>query len=392
MKILLLLLSVISLNLQAKTCKASLKGNLKKQDYNFPFTKVFYPDDLGHSRQASWDGNVVTKKFIPPAPIDIECGKPFFVGSFEPFKGTVMLPPSVTTLPWTTVDWSGNPRVVEPEILYGIGDSYEYPYPAAFINGNDPMVITQPSPDGATDICEFTKISIPYLTQFVQIETDLLTTFNAYSSSSVWGPYRWDNSSVPVGELIQVEIENAEVIISCDATYKYEASFEWPYVIPADDESMCGPGEVHRSMKIEGEFSKTADNKLIGSLFVSKPEVTYSGTVTGQYNGSGFTIPMEGIFLSDAENKKALLPLLEGGDGISWSYVLTCPYGEIKNTLFAAASEYLRIMNNQEVVSSEVPGYLEFDSENDEKVFNVDMGGQGIVTIKRSWKKIELGK
>lgn len=388
MKILLVLATLVSLNSYAKTCTASLKGDLKKQDYYFPFTKVFYPDGSGHSKDANWQGSVVTKKFIAPAPISIECGKPYFIGAFEPLKGTVMLPPAILTNPWTTVDWSGNPRTVDPEVLYGIGDSYEYPYPSAYISGNEEMVINAPVADGATDICDISKLSLPNINLKAQILPDYLTIFSPYRSTSVWGPYSWDYFSTPINEYIDVELENAEVMISCESNYKYEATFEWPYVIEADDESMCGPGEVHRSMKIEGEFTQTKDNKLVGFLKVKKPEVTYSGTVTGAYYGEGFTIPMEGLVVSDTEKSKVYLPILQGGDGVSWSYTLKCPYGDISNTLFAAVSNYFQIMNNQETVNPEL-AMFEFDGYSDEKVFTVDMGGQGTVTIYRSMKKIE---
>lgn len=389
MKTLSILIALASFNLHAKTCTASLKGDLKKQDFYFPFTKVFYPDAPGHSRQANWDGPTVTKEYIAPAPITIECGKPYFEGSFEALRGTVMLPPSITTQSWTTVDWSGKPRVVDPEVLYGLGDSEAYPYPSAFLNSSEEIKILAPVADGTTDICDVTSLPLANIPVKAKIETDYLTTWKAYTAPSVWGDYRWDNFSTPINETIDVEIENAEIIISCDASYKYEATFEWPYVIPADDESMCGPGSVHRSMKIEGVFSKSKDNKLAGNLIVSKPEVTYTGTVTGEYNGKGFTIPTKGMLISDTEKSKVYLPTLQGGDGISWSYVLTCPFGEIRNTLFAAVSNYFMIMNDQETPSADQVGFLEYDSESDVKTFTVDMGGQGTVTIHRSWKKVE---
>lgn len=390
MKILLLISLIFSLNVQAKTCTAILAGNLKKDEFYFPFTKVFYPDDISTSRQAKWEGSVITKKFLPPEPITIECGKPWLNASFGPMKATGMLPPVIETLPWTTTDWSGKPRVVEPEKIYGFGDSSDYPYPATFFEGVSDLVINEPAPAGVTDICDVPKLPITSLIkESVQIKPDPLTA--KYSLPSMWGSnkYEWDPSSSPTNESVELELEDAYVTITCDTQWKYEATFEWPFYIPTDHESMCGPGEVHRSMKIEGDFYMTKENKVFGYLWVSRPTVTYSGNVLGSYYGSSFSLPLEGSFIEDSSGKKVvLLPVFEGGDGVSWSYTLKCPYGDISNTLFGAVSHYFMIMNEQEELSSEEGGFFKLNALGDEKVFNVDMGGQGKVTIKRSWKKV----
>jgi hypothetical protein len=80
-----------------------------------------------------------------------------------------------------------------------------------------------------------------------------------------------------------------------------------------------------------------------------------------------------------------------GGDGISWTYTLMCPYGNISNNLFGAASNYLQIMMDQEEVDydDEIGGFFKMNADGEEKTFNVDMRGQGQVTIERSWKKVK---
>lgn len=389
MKILILiLLSLGTFNVLAKTCTATLNGRLKYSEFYFHETKVFYPDDPAYSRPAKWEGMVTTKKFIPPAPIEIECGKPYLDVNFGSFNATGMLPPMIETYPWTVIDWSGKPRNVPAEKIYGFGDSSDYPYPATFFEGKSDILIMEPVP-GGKDICDVTKLDVNVPSLHAVIKPDPLTT--SYSQPSEWGTgsYKWDPWSSPYNEDVELEVVDASVTIVCEAKWKYEANFYWPYIIPADHDSMCGPGEVHREMKLEGEFTLSEDNHVVGNINVNKPTVTYSGNVKGEYSGLGFTIPLTGEYKEDMSgNMSVLLPVLEGGDGISWSYTLMCPYGNITNNLFGAASHYLKIMMEQEDLGEE-GGYFRLNADGDEKTMNVDMGGQGQVTVKRSWKKIK---
>lgn len=372
----------------AKTCTATLNGTLKYKTFNFPLTKVYYPDDSGVSKLAEWKGEVVTRKFILPDPITIECGKPYFQASFSKFRATGMLPPQIQTYAWTRLDYSGTPRIIAPETIYGFGDSSDYPYPATFFEGTNDLMIDEPAPAGVKDICDVPKLPLTTIVrENVLIQPDPLTA--KYSQPSEWGSYTWDPSSSPAFENVELELDEAWVNITCDTQWKYEATFQWPFVIPSDHDSMCGPGEVHREMKMEGDFYMTKDNEVFGYIKVSKPTVTYSGNVKGEYYGSSFSLPLEGSYIEDSSGKKTvLLPIFEGGDGISWSYTLMCPYGNISNTLFGAASHYFQIMMEQEELSSEEGGFFKLEADGDEKTFNVDMGGQGQVTIKRNWKKI----
>ena len=388
MKIIILLLTLFSVTSYGKTCTASLHGNLKKDSFFFPFTKVFYPDDTVKSRPAKWEGEVVTKSFISPSPVEITCGSPYLMTSFDKFRATGMLPQIVETYPWTVIDWSGNPREVEPEKLYGFGDSYEYPYPATFFEGTSTIDINEPAPAGIKDICDVPKLDLTLpVKAYAKIQPDASA---AYLGGSIWGNYSWDPTSTPTGETVELELEDAYVNITCASHWEYKASFYWPYFVSEDNDSMCGAGEVHRRMELEGHLYMTEDNKVFGYIKVEKPTVTFSGSIKGDYTGSGFSIPIEGSFITDSSGKKVvLLPILEGGDGISWHYTLMCPYGNISNNLFGAVTHYLRIMMEQEELSSEEGGFFKLSAEGDEKTVMVDMGGQGTVTITRSLKKKE---
>lgn len=391
MKILILMTLLFTQLVDAKTCTATLHGNLKKDSFFFPFTKVYYPDNVITSRPAKWMGEVVTKKFIPPEPIEIECGKPFLNVSFGNFRATGMLPPQIETYPWTVIDWSGNPREIPAEILYGWGDSYDYPHPATYFEGTENILINEPAPAGVKDICDVPKLNLTIpVVQNALIQPDHSQEY--YLQPSEWGSnkYKWDSYATPTGENVQIELEDAFVNITCQSHWKYEAEFYWPFFVDADNPSMCGPGEVHRKLKLEGDLYMTEDNKVWGYIKVLKPTVETNGNIRASYSGSGFTIPIEGELIEDTSGKKVvLLPIFEGGDGISWHYTLICPYGELSNNLFGAVSHYLQIMMQQEEFSSEEGGFFKLSADGDEKTFNVDMGGQGKIVIRRSLKKAE---
>ena len=79
--------------------------------------------------------------------------------------------------------------------------------------------------------------------------------------------------------------------------------------------------------------------------------------------------------------------MFEGGDGIQWNYAVKCPYGEIKNSLFAAVWNYFQIYNGLEESSIDNAAHLRFPAEGATKTYSGTMGGQGTVTFTRTLKK-----
>lgn len=351
-------------------------------------TKVFYPDDVVTSRPAKWKGPVVAKKFLPPDPITIECGRSYFHDSFDNFKAIGMLPQIIETFPWTEMRSYG-PVVIDPIEMYGWGDTYEYPAPITFFTGFSDLTIDQPVP-GVSDICDVTKIPLGDLKEHVLITPDPL--LNAYNTPhTLEQKYSWDTSSTPANELVELELEDAYISISCQSHWKYESTFELVYTVSDESAEVCGPGQLTRTLKVEGDFYVADDNKVFGNLSVDLPTVTYSGCVKGFFSGSKFNIPMEGSVVTDSSGKKTvLLPLLDGGDAIAWTYTLMCPPmgGDLTYTVYGSVPVMLMKINEQEVMSSEEGGFFRLDPEGEEKTSHVDWEGQGKFTVTRSWKKL----
>ncbi|HXH74700.1 MAG TPA: hypothetical protein VNJ08_07025 [Bacteriovoracaceae bacterium] len=388
MKLLVILALILTSQLEAKTCTATLNGALKKEEFIFPLTNVFYPDNT--LRPAKWVGAVVAKKFIPPAPIEIECGKPWLMAKFGTFQAMGTLPQFIETFPWD-VDRNGLPYP-EPEIvMQGFGDSYDYPYPIAFFEGYEDILVNSPLPAGITDICDATNVPLNLVKKNVLIEPEPKAWYNTPYNGSAFKEYKWDPQSAPRGQVVELELENPSVTISCNAHWSYEATFELVYHVPEIAAKECGNGTMKRTLELEGDFFITGENKVHGYMRVKKPTASYTGILRGSFSGSGFTIPMEGKLSTNANGEKfVLLPPLEGGDNLGWTYSFNClAMGEeVERTVFGTVGVMLGKINDQEKPSIYEPGFLQFDPKGNEDTFNVDWEGQGKITVKRSWKKL----
>ncbi|MBA2405789.1 MAG: hypothetical protein H0V66_13520 [Bdellovibrionales bacterium] len=389
MKLLILLAVAFSFSAQAKTCTASLHGKLRYQEFNYPLTKVFYPESTTKSYPAQWLGNVVTKNFLPPYPVDIECGQPYLKTKFDKFEATGMLPQRIETFPWSEMRSTG-PVMIPAQSMYGWGDSYEYPAPITFFRGVNDINVYEMAPAGVKDICDVTKIPLSSVKEIAYIQPDpFMTSYNyPYTADT---SYVWDTTSTPTNEIVQLELEEPYVSISCDAQWKYEASYELIYSVSPESARVCGPGTVTRTLKLEGDFYVAEDNNVFGYVTVDLPKVSSTGCVKGSFFGSKFVIPMEGKLVTDAAGKKTvLLPPLEGGDAIGWTFTLMCEPmgGDITNTVYGTIGYFLGQINEQEKPSSEDSGYLMLDGDGMDNTTTIDWGGLGIYTIKRSFKKI----
>lgn len=386
--ILVVLAFVLPVQVFAKTCKAFLHGTLKHEELTYEKTKVFYPD--GVIRDAEWQGKVVTKKFISPYPLELTCGTPWFMGYFENVEATGMLPPMIKTMAWKRYDSSGNLEEVPPTVIWGFGSGGDYPYPSFTFKNTETLFIHQPTPAGQ-DICDMTKLELPEpLTFRGKIENDPadLTKFSEpYDGTK---SYRWDPTSSPTNDVVELELKDPHVIITCDALWEYELTMTWPYIVPADHDSLCGPAELHREMKIEGFFSLSEDDKVSGYMKVLTPSVTFSGGLSAYYTGAPFSLPIVGRISGEAPSQTVSLPLLEGGDGFGWHFTAMCPWGTQTYHVDNIGSYYINIINEQESidVDPEIGTVFKLNADGDEDTFVVDKGGEQIVTIKRSWKKI----
>ena len=170
-------------------------------------------------------------------------------------------------------------------------------------------------------------------------------------------------------------------------------SWKWngPYEIAAENDSLCGAGKVNRKMSMKGHFMTVKDsNEVIGFVDVEVPTVTYSGSLWGAYTGSKFSLNVTGHLYSDELGDSwVAVDMLQGGDGITWNYSLSCPYGVIKNSLFGAVREYLWIYNVNETLSEKYDLFFKFPAKGGNREIVVDKGGQGIVTFKRKWNRVE---
>ncbi len=351
---------------------------------------VFYPNDPIHSAPAKWGGVLKSKAYITPAAIDIECGKPFAEVKFDPFSATGLLPEMIITNKWSTLGWDGKPRDVPPEILYGIGDSSDYPSPPVTFTSGEPISLFL-APEGVADVCDATSIKLAGPMSFkTEVEPEPYGLY--YQSTMPEGIYTWDRSKSPKGLSTWLELEDPEVTILCENTWTYEIEMEWPYVVGADDASLCGPGDVMRRMNVIGHFQTVPDsNEVIGVVTVEVPTVTYSGSLWGVYTGSRFSQGVTGVIYNDESGKQwVAIDMLSGGHGISWYYKLKCPYGAQSYSLFAAVYNYLWIYNVNETLSETHEGFFKFDPNEDERDIIVDKGGQGSVTFRRRFKKNSL--
>lgn len=382
-----LILALLQVTAEAKTCKAVFNGKVKKQEIFLPNPHVFYPRSL-HSKIAQWSGMGTTKAFVTPPAIEIECGKPSFYGEFEPFQATGMLPEYIETFPWETIGFDGKPTIVPEERLYGIGDSGDYPLPPIYFKTSSPVVIEQAAPAGVKDICDLQTLKLDNMFFKTEIEPDYMGIY--YTSNDVYGHYSWDNTKSPKGLPVEVELEKPTVTIICENAWEYEMEMDWPFIVNADDPSMCGPGEVHRNMKVKGFFMAKEDNEVIGYIDVEVPTVTYSGSLWGAYQGQKFSQTLTGKVYNDDSGKSWVdIDMLTGGHGISWLYKLTCPYGATQVfNLFGAVYQYLWIYNVNETESEANPGFFKFDATGDDRTIVVDKGGQGTVTFRRSFKRM----
>ncbi|WP_374073335.1 hypothetical protein [Bdellovibrio bacteriovorus] len=368
-----------------KTCRAILNGKVTPADVNpVELPMMFYPDDPIHPRSANWNGPLRMESFIAPASQVLTCGKPFATVDFGKIGVLGTMPPAILTNPWIKTGWDGKTYPVAPiNIAASPSDSYEYSLPLVRFVGIPSTVIDLVSPDGTSDICSHTNLPLP--TPLLQTSTIEFDASARYWDVTTDGEYRWDGNSFGKTLSPQFEVKDPSITIVCDDVYTYDATFEWPYEIK---EELC-PGSVHRKMTMHGEFGVIEDNKLVGYIDVEKPTVTSTGAVQGSYTGSKFTIYVEGHLYTDSEGKKRVdLPFLRGGEGISWNFLWTCPFGSTPGNLPAAVAEYLKIINYEaEMESLERSGHFVLQADLDDQTFSIDKGGQGAVTFRRIWKK-----
>lgn len=393
MKKTMIILSLAFLSKQAiaapKTCQAYLNGKLKKEEIVLPIPYVFYPKDGSISKAARWLGDAKPLKLVNPPSIEIECGKPFFYGVFDPLTATGILPQTMETYAWTTTGYDGKPKVVEPEIMYGFGSSSEYPYPEINFENSQNTIIDAVLPAGTKDVCDLTRIDLPGALTFKTSMAlpGLPGSVDHYSTPSEYGSYKWDASKMSSWPETELTLEDPYITLSCDKVFSFEGTFQWPYEFDQMD-GLC-KGSVDRKMEMQGTFFVEEGNKVHGFLKVKKPTVTYTGAVTASFTGKDFEIELDGFIRTTPEGKKVVdLAYFDGGDGITWNYTLSC-FGAVQNyTWFAAAREFLKVMQESEIWSDENPGYVQFDFEKDEKSYSVDKGGQGNAQVYRVWKKL----
>ncbi|MCM2349465.1 MAG: hypothetical protein NDI69_05545 [Bacteriovoracaceae bacterium] len=165
----------------AKTCTATLNGTLKYRTFNFPLTKVYYPDDSGVpslllSSAASLTSRPPLVNSVPPA-----CYRP----RSRPMPGRGLIIAAVlASLPLKR------------------GDSSDYPYPATFFEGTDDILIDEPAPASVKDTCDVPKLPLTTIVrENVLIQPDPLTA--KYSQPSEWGSYTWDPYSSPAWNLMR---------------------------------------------------------------------------------------------------------------------------------------------------------------------------------------------
>lgn len=386
--IFLVAILLTSVSAQARTCKAVLNGKLKQAEVPITDPYVFYPNDAYHSAPAKWGGPLTTKAYVNPPAVELTCGKPFEEVTFEPFEATGLLPETIITYPWTTIGWDGKPKIVPPETLYGFGDSGDYPTPPVNFKSYTPITFML-TKEGLTDICNATSVAIPGP---LSVKTEIVPEpYGIYYQATVAeGMYRWDRSKSPAGQEAWLELENPEVAIVCDDnSWTYELEMDWPYIVEANDPSLCGPGKINRHMKVTGTFKTKPDtNEVQGLIEVEMPTVTSSGSISGSYAGSRYSYPTEGFLYTDGSGKQWIdIDTLAGGHGITWYYKLMCPYGTQTYSAFAAVYNYLWIYNVEETMSETNVGYFKFDPDGDEREIVVDKGGQGIVTFRRKFKR-----
>lgn len=369
-----------------KTCEAFLGGKLKKENLLLPAPYIFYPKD-SWSKPAKWSMDAQALKLINPPSIKIECGKPFFYGAFEPLTAAGVLPQAILTDPWVTTGYDGKPRVIEATTMYGFGSSYDYPYPEINFENSTPTIINAVLPAGTKDVCDLSRIDLPTdLTFHTQISLPP-TGMDHYALPSEYGNYRWDNSKVPAWPSVELTVIDPYITLSCDKVFSFEGTFQWPYEFDQMD-GLC-KGSVDRQMTMEGTFFVEDENKVHGFLHVKKPTVTSTGAVSAYFSGNDFDIELDGFIRTTEEGKKVVdLAYFDGGDGISWNYTLSCFGATQKYSWFAAAREFLKVMQEDEIWSDINPGYITFDLENDEKDYDVDKGGQGTAHVHRVWKKL----
>lgn len=372
-----------------KTCKALLTGKITPAEV-LPVLppEVAYPDDPAHPRSAKWVGNIKVNNFISPSSTEITCGKPFAHITFGSLKAQGTLPEAIETFPWIKKYPSGETESIPPELLKYLPSTYDYPLPLVNFESPGDHPFNLISPDGTSDICSFKNIDLPDL----YIPTTMIPDWDAsYAAYTMNGDYKWYSNNFGKAESPKILIEKPQVKIVCEQSWTYDAEFIWPFII---DEStplygIC-PGSADRRMKIHGELSVLEDNKVVGYLDVSKPTVSTTGSIKGDYSGSSFSLFVEGKVYTDSTGKNKLdIRWLKGGQGISWRYSWTCAdWGTITNSLPAAVGEYFKVINyNAEIESTENPGHMTFDADGDDKTFTIDMGGQGTVTFKRKLEK-----
>jgi hypothetical protein len=384
--LLLLLTSISTAHAEPKTCKAFLGGSLNKNPISIPDPKVIYPDGSGVSKPAKWQGELKPVAYIAPLPVEVECGKPYLDIKFESLSATGLLPEAVVTLPWEMMTESGKLKKIPSETIYGYGSSYDYPFPPTSFETTEEISISNPLPDGITDVCKAHKINLILpITQKATIRPD--PVFAQYFMTTPDGLYSWDSSASPNGVETELKLENPYVNIICDSTWEYEATFEWPFEFNQMD-GMC-KGGVERTMKLKGEFALIEDNKITGYIEVTKPELITHGAVTGSFSGKDFSSPVEGVIYNDESGKSMVdLEFFQGGDGINFNFKLSCFGGDLNHTQSSVVVEYLKILNfDGEKMNPMNPGFFMLDSNGEEKTFVVDKGGAGIITIHRTWKK-----
>lgn len=384
MKMFFLLLLIIN-NLFAKECQIFLNGKIKQDNIILPPPFVFYPNDYFHSNIATWSGTAKVVSFINPSAQTITCGSNHLTTYLDPLKASGYLPEFILTNAWITKYPNGILKTIPPQQMYGFGSTSEYPFPEIKFDNTSNFLLDVFVPE-VKDICDLTKVDLP---SDVEFSTYMLneSIVEQYTHPTEYGDYKWDASKVKDWGPVTLTLEKPYLTIACNKVYEYEALIEWPYEFN-EMGGLC-KGGVNRKMEMKGTFTVDSENKITGILNVKKPTVSYYGDVVGNFSGSDFSIAVDGFVKNDSSGKRIVeLSYFDGGDGITWNYSLSCFGGKISNSEFAAAKGYLKVLQREEIWSEDDPGYIIYDENFDSKEYDVNMGGQGNVHVKRTWKKI----